>query len=63
MKHTLELKRKELDLIRLQSAKAEIEFNIEEKIADIERLEAHILLNKEKQEEIKQEIERIKSNG
>jgi hypothetical protein len=39
---TLENKRLELELIKVKAAKAELEFKIEEKLDEIERIKSHI---------------------
>lgn len=56
---SLEKKRKTLELGRVQQARAEIEFSIEEKQAEIERLKAHIEIQKETEAKIKKELETL----
>lgn len=56
---TIELKRKKLELIRIDAAYAELEFTIEERMADIERIEKHKVLNRETKVKIQAEVERL----
>lgn len=55
----LELKRMKLELIKVEAARHELEFRIEEKMEEIERLKQHIEVQKSKEEELK---EKIKNN-
>lgn len=41
---TLEEKKKELELERVKLAKKELEYKVEEKLAEIDRLKEHILI-------------------
>jgi hypothetical protein len=52
----LEIKRKELELMRVSTAKFELELKIEEMLKDIERLKAAILIQKETEIKITQEL-------
>ena len=56
---TIEIKRKKLEVIRLDASKAELEFNIEERLADIERLKTNIALNEKAREKACIELERL----
>lgn len=54
---SLELKRKGLELIKVEAAKAELEFRIEEKLEEIERIKAHILVQIEHADKLRKELE------
>jgi hypothetical protein len=56
----LEMKRKQLELARVQMAKSEMEFKVEEKTLEIEKIKEHIAIQVEKEAELKEEIERMK---
>jgi len=56
----IDLKRKELDLMRVCTAKFELELKIEEMTNDIERLKKAIVIQEETEVKIKQEIEKLK---
>lgn len=53
---SLETKRKELELIKVAAARAELEFKILEKEDEIERVKAHILVQLKREAELKQEL-------
>lgn len=53
---SLERKRKEMELMRVTTARHEQEFRIEERLDEIERIKEHIKIQKAKEEELKQEI-------
>jgi len=55
----LDLKRKELELGRVEQARKELEFKIEERMDEIERLKSHIDVQLEKEEQLKQEIKSL----
>jgi peptidoglycan hydrolase CwlO-like protein len=55
----LDIKRKELELGRVEQARKELEFKIEERLEEIERLQAHIKIQLEKEEQLKQEIKTL----
>ena len=52
----IEVKRKELELMRVQTAKFELELKIEEMIRDIERLKAAIIIQEQTEVKIKEEL-------
>lgn len=54
---SLELKKKKLELIKVQAAQAELEFRIEEKLEEIERIKAHIQVQIDHAEKLKLELE------
>jgi len=49
----LDKKRKEVELLRVEAAKAEMELQIEEKLSEIDRIKKNILVQNEKIKEIK----------
>lgn len=57
---SLELKKKQLELRRVESARMELELKIEEKLDEIERLKKHIETQIEAEEKLKLELENIK---
>lgn len=52
----LEKKKLELEIIKLQAARAELEYKIMEREEDIQRIRDHITLNEEKIAEIKERL-------
>ena len=52
----LELKRKKLELIKVAAARAELEFKIEEKYDEIERIKGHIKTQLEHEKKLKVEL-------
>lgn len=56
----LDLKRKELELGRVEQARKELEFKIEERMDEVERLRGHIEIQLLKEEELKEEINKLK---
>ena len=59
----LELKRMEVELIRVQAARAELEFKIVEREHDIMRIKEHIKIQLDKEEELKQKLKEAKGNN
>ena len=57
---SLELKRKELELMRVETARKELEFKIEERLDEINRLEDHIKVQLQKEADIKNELTNLK---
>lgn len=53
---TLEKRKKELELERVKLAKKELEFKIEERLDEVERLKKHIDIQNETINKIEQEI-------
>lgn len=45
----LELKKMKLELIKVSAAKAELEFRVDERMDDIERIKASIVIQEEKE--------------
>lgn len=60
---SLDVKRKELELIKVGAAKAELEFKILERMEDIERIKVHIDVQIKKEEDLKAEIEKLTLKG
>lgn len=58
---SLETKRKELELIKVRAAQAELEFRIEEALDNIERLKKHIEVQEEHASKLTIEITTLKS--
>lgn len=53
----LELKKTKLELLKVSAAKAEIEFRIDERLDEIERLKQHVKVQEEKEQELMARIE------
>lgn len=53
----LQLKKLQLNLMKCQTAKMELEFKVEERKEDIKRIEEHIQLQEDREAELKEEIE------
>lgn len=56
----LELKRTEVELIRVQAARAELEFKIVEREDEIARIKEHIQAQVKREEELKLKIKEAK---
>ena len=54
--NNLEIKRKKLDLARIQMARQEMEFKIEERLEEIERLKLNIEVQSKRETELEQEL-------
>lgn len=52
----LEIARKQLELKKVETALAEMEFKKLERLADIKRIEENITIQKQKVEELKQDL-------
>lgn len=59
----MELKRKKLELSRVQLAREEQEFKIEERMEEINRLNSMIEIQKNKEKELNAEITALISKG
>jgi len=57
MASPLDIKRKKVELLRVSSAKAELELRIHERMEDIERLQEHIKISEAKEVELVQAIQ------
>jgi hypothetical protein len=53
----LEVKKMQVELMRVAAARAEMEFKIMERLEDIERLKEQIKLQEAKEQELKQKIQ------
>lgn len=53
---SLELKRKKVELLRVTSAKGELELRIHERMDEIERLKEHIAVQEAKETELSEQI-------
>ena len=60
---SIELKRKKLELSRVQLAREEQEFKIDEKMEEISRLKAMIEIQKNKEQELTAEITALENKG
>jgi hypothetical protein len=56
---SLEVKKKRLELMRVQTARYELEFKVEERLDEIRRLEEHIKIQKDKELELIEEIKKM----
>lgn len=56
MVETIEIKRKKLELSRVELARHELEFKIEEKMEEVNRLKSMIVIQKNKEQELKAEL-------
>ena len=56
----LELKRKQLELARVQMARSELEFRIEEKMEEIKRIQDNIKIQQNREKELLKEIDSFK---
>jgi hypothetical protein len=53
---SLERRKKEAELARVKAARLDLEVRIEEKLQEIERLKAHVLIQIEKEKELEREM-------
>lgn len=56
MASTLEIKKIQVELLRVSAAKAEMELRIAERMDEITRLEANIKISTEKEDELKAKL-------
>lgn len=61
MNNNLEVKRKSLELMRVETARHELEFKIEERLDEIQRLKEHVIIQIEKEKSLKEEIIKLKA--
>ena len=57
---SLELKKKQTELLRVQAAKAELELRVEERLEEIARIKEHIIIQEKREHEIKEELKILK---
>ena len=60
---SLDLKRKELELSRVKLAREELQFKIEERLEDVQRLQNMVEIQKLKETELKAEIIALNNRG
>lgn len=58
---SLELKRKELEVVKVAAARAELEFKILEKLDEIERIKQNIEIQFKREAELKDELKKAKA--
>lgn len=56
---SLEKKKKEMELRRVETARMELELKIEERMDEIKRLQEHVQIQLEKEQQLKIEIQKI----
>ena len=56
MMPNLKLEKKKLELLRVGTAKAEMKFKILERLEDVDRLKANIVIQEKREQELKEEI-------
>lgn len=56
---SLEIKKKQLELQRVMTARMEMELKIDERMEEIERLKANIEIQNKREQEIKEEIAKL----
>lgn len=59
----LEYKRLKMELLKASAAKAELEYKVEERRRDIARIENHIKLQEEREEQLQAEIKALEDKG
>lgn len=57
---SLELKRKEVELLRVIAAKEELKLKIEEKLEEIKRIQDHVKIQESTENKLKIEINNLK---
>lgn len=56
MQNKLEIKKLQVELMRVSAAKAELELRIEEKLDEIERIKEHIKISEAREKELIQKL-------
>jgi hypothetical protein len=59
---TLDLKKKKLELMRVQVAKCDLEYKIEERLDEIERLKSHVKIQEETEIRLTNELKQMKES-
>lgn len=59
----LDIKRKELELIKVSAAKADLQFRIDERLFEIQNLQKSIDAQAKRETELKEEIKQMKEKG
>ena len=62
MNKDFEIKKLKLELLRVTTAKAELDFKIEERHEEIKRLSEHILIQEKREIELKADISKLQGN-
>lgn len=57
---SLELKKSELELMRVKTARMELEFKVDEKLEEIERMKTHIKIQEDKEAELSAKLTDLK---
>lgn len=55
---SLEIQRKKLELMRVQTAKFELLFKIDERLEEIERLKSHVKIQEETEQRLIEELKK-----
>lgn len=55
----IEIKRKELELIKVSASRAELEFKVLEKEDEINRIKQHIKIQLNRENELKEELKKL----
>jgi len=56
---SLERKKKEMELRRVETARMELELKIDERLEEIERLKEHIKIQKQKEDDLTEELSNL----
>jgi len=56
MQNSLEIKKIQVELLRVSASKAELELRIEERLEEIERIKEHIKISEAKEKELKDKL-------
>ena len=59
----LEIKKLKLELIKVSAAKAELEFRVDERLEDIERIKLSIAIQEDKEIELKNRISEVEKTS
>lgn len=54
--NSLEIKKLQVELLRVSAAKAELELRIEERLDEIHRIKEHIAISEAKEKELKEKL-------
>lgn len=60
---SLELKKLQVELMRVQTARMELEYKIEERLEEIERMKTHIKIQEDREVELNNKLIEIKNRG
>lgn len=59
MNKEFEIKKLKLELLKVGTAKAELEFKIEERLEEIKRIREHIIIQEKREKELKLQINQL----